>query len=344
MRVEPRFATFADLALCREMIRVGSRTFHLSSHLLPVRVRDAALCLYAFCRVADDAVDNAENVEAAVADLMLRLDHIYAHDPLDHAADRAFADIAIRFAIPRALPDALIEGFAWDAAGRTYETLSEVIDYAVRVAGTVGAMMAILMQARSPDAIARASDLGIAMQLTNIARDIGDDARIGRLYLPRQWMRDAGFDPDAFLSEPQFTSALGKVIAQLLREADFYYERATSGIAFLPANCRRAILASRLLYAEIGREVAHRQFDSVTSRAVVSRVRQLSLLTRAFMGRSQTQIMSRDPPAPEAAFLVEAVRLAGDPILPPQNFDDQMEFVSNLFMRQQQSQAKGDIS
>jgi len=344
MRAEPRFAKFADLALCREMIRVGSKTFHLSSRLLPSRVRDAALCLYAFCRVADDAVDEAENVEAAVADLMLRLDHIYAHNPLDHAADRAFADIAVRFAIPRALPDALIEGFAWDAAGRTYETRSDVTAYAVRVAGTVGAMMAILMQARSPDAIARASDLGIAMQFTNIARDVGDDAKLGRLYLPREWMRDAGLDPDEFLRAPKFTPALGSVIAKLLREADFYYERATSGIAMLPSNCRRAILASRLLYAEIGREVAHRHFDSVSSRAVVSRQRKLTLLARAFIGKPLKHAMSHEPPAPEAAFLVDAVRQAGDPILPPKTFDDQMEFVSNLFMRLQQSQAKGDVS
>lgn len=344
MRVEPRFAKFADLALCREMIRVGSRTFHLSSRLLPSRVRDAALCLYAFCRVADDAVDHAENVETAVADLMLRLDHIYDHDPLDHAADRAFADIAVRFAIPRALPDALIEGFAWDAAGRKYDTISDLTAYAVRVAGTVGAMMAILMQARSPDAIARASDLGIAMQFTNIARDVGDDAKLGRLYLPRDWMREAELDPDEFLRNPKFSAALGTVIARLLREADFYYDRATSGIAFLPANCRRAILASRLLYAEIGREVAHRHFDSVSTRAVVTRQRKLTLLARAFMGHISSRVGSHEPPAPEAAFLVDAVRQAGDPILPPKSFDDQMEFVSNLFIRLQQSQAKGDVS
>ena len=344
MRVEPRFATPADLALCREMIRVGSRTFHLSSKLLPSRVRDAALSLYAFCRVADDAVDEADDIESAVADLMQRLDHIYAHDPLDHAADRAFADIAIRFALPRALPDALIEGFAWDATGRRYETISELTDYAVRVAGTVGAMMAILMQARSADSIARAADLGIAMQLTNIARDVGDDARMGRLYLPRVWMREAGLDPDEFLASPTFTPALGAVIARLLREADVFYQRATAGITFLPANCRRAIFASRLLYAEIGSEVAKHQFDSVSRRAVVPRQRKLALLTQAFIGKARSDYLGTEPCAPEAAFLVDAVREAGDPILPPKSFDDQMAYVANLFMRLEQSQAKGDVS
>lgn len=344
MRVEPRFATPADLALCREMIRVGSRTFHLSSKLLPTRVRDAALSLYAFCRVADDAVDHAEDIGAAVADLMLRLDHIYIHEPLDHAADRAFSDIAIRFALPRRLPEALVEGFAWDAAGRRYDTIGELIDYAVRVAGTVGAMMAILMQARSANSIARAADLGIAMQLTNIARDVGDDARIGRLYLPRDWMRDAGLDPDEFLASPEFTPALGSVISRLLREAEIFYDRATAGIMFLPANCRRAILASRLLYAEIGNEVIKNQFDSVSRRAVVPWQRKLALLLRAFVGRTSSRHNGTEPCAPEAEFLVDAVREAGEPILPPKTFDEHMAYVTNLFIRIEQSQAKGDVS
>lgn len=344
MRAEPRFATPADLALCREIIRVGSRTFHLSSKLLPSRVRDAALSLYAFCRVADDAVDDAEDIEAAVADLMLRLDHIYAHDPLDHAADRAFADIAIRFALPRALPEALIEGFAWDAAGRRYDTISALTDYAVRVAGTVGAMMAILMQARSEDSIARAADLGIAMQLTNIARDVGDDARMGRLYLPRDWMHETGLEPDTFLASPKFSPALGTVVARLLREADVFYGRATAGIAFLPANCRRAILASRWLYAEIGREVARHQFDSVSRRAVVPRQRKFALLVSAFFGRAHSKFSGAEPCAPEAAFLVDAVREAGEPILPPKTFDEHMAYVTNLFLRLEQSQAKGDTA
>lgn len=348
MRTEPRFASFADLALCREMIRVGSRTFHVSSKFLPTRVRDAALSLYAFCRVADDAVDHALDIDQAVADLMRRLDHIYAHDPLDHAADRAFADIVIRFAIPRALPDALIEGFAWDAAGRRYDSLSSLVDYAVRVAGTVGAMMAILMQARSTQAIARAADLGIAMQLTNIARDVGDDARLGRIYLPRFWMSEAGLDPDAFLRQPQFSQALGQVVARLLMEADQYYARASSGIPLLPSNCRRAILASRLLYAEIGQEVAKNNYDSVSVRAFVSRSRKLALLGCAAFGLipkdSSEQILQSAPCVPEAQFLVSAVEQAGEPILPPKSFDDQLAFVSNLFIRLQQSQAKGDVS
>ena len=127
-------------------------------------------------------------------------------------ADRALAHVVHRLAIPRLLLDALLEGFLWDANGRRYETLEEVHDYAARVAGTVGAMMALVMGAHTQRALARACELGVAMQLTNIARDVGEDARNGRLYLPRAWLREAGIDPDAWLRAPRFDAAIAGVV------------------------------------------------------------------------------------------------------------------------------------
>jgi phytoene synthase len=213
----------ADLAECRQMIRDGSKTFYTASLLLPQRVCDASRALYGFCRVADDLVDRSADSRAAVDTLLARLDRIYRGQPENEPADRAFADVALRFAIPREIPEALIEGFAWDASGRRYQTLDDLHAYAVRVAGTVGAMMSLVMQVRDPSAIARACDLGVAMQLTNIARDVGEDARMGRLYLPLDWMRAAGLDPDAFLANPQSSPALSAVVARLLAEADALY-------------------------------------------------------------------------------------------------------------------------
>ena len=92
-------------------------------------------------------------------------------------------------------------------------------------------MMALLMGARAPHLLARACDLGVAMQLTNIARDVGEDARAGRLYLPLAWLREAGIDPDAWLTRPAFTPALGDVVRRLLQQADVLYARAGAGIA-----------------------------------------------------------------------------------------------------------------
>jgi phytoene synthase len=190
------------------------------------------------------------------------------------------ADVVAAHGLPKSLLQALLEGFAWDADGRDYEDLSGVLAYSARVAGSVGAMMAVLMGVRGADMLARACDLGVAMQLTNIARDVGEDAASGRLYLPKSWLREAGIDPDDFLECPVFSPALGSVIGRLLDVADVLYRRADSGIARLPRGCRFGIYAARLLYAEIGQELRRRGLDSVSQRTVVLTHRKLSLFLK----------------------------------------------------------------
>jgi phytoene synthase len=296
----------ADLAACRALLRGGSRTFYAASHVLPRAVRDRATALYAFCRLADDAVDLGDGV-GALAQLRLRLDRIYSLQPMPHAADRAFAEVVHRFAVPRAMPEALLEGFEWDAAGRRYRTLDELHAYAARVAGTVGAMMALLMGVRAPDVLARACDLGVAMQLTNIARDVGEDARAGRLYLPLEWLRQGGVEPDAWMAHPVFTPALSSVVQRVLDAADMLYRRAATGIADLPPACRPGMHAARLLYAEIGREVERCGLDSVSRRAVVPASRKLVVLAQALCAATLSRRGAIAPPLEQTRFLVESV-------------------------------------
>jgi phytoene synthase len=269
------------------MLRGGSRTFFAASLVLPKSVRGPATGLYAFCRLADDAIDHGSDRRAALASLRERLDRIYRGSPLDIAADRAFADAVNRFSIPKSFPAALLEGFEWDAVNRRYEGLSELKAYAVRVAGTVGAMMAMVMDVRRPELVARACDLGVAMQLTNIARDVGEDARNGRLYLPLEWLREAGIDPDAWLARPLFDGAVAVVIARLLSAADELYVRADAGIANLPPACRPGMYAARLMYAEIGHEVVRRGHDSVNQRAVVPWSRKARILADAMVAATR---------------------------------------------------------
>lgn len=275
------FASAADLAQCQAMLQNGSRSFFAASLLLPKGVREPAMGLYAFCRMADDAIDLGTDRAAALEDLHRRLDRIYAGDPQAAAPDRAFADVVSRFGIPKSFPLALLEGFEWDSAQRRYESLSQLNAYAVRVAGSVGAMMAMVMEVRDPGLIARACDLGVAMQLTNIARDVGEDARCGRLYLPADWLREAGIDPEQWLAQPRFCGALAAVVERLLAAADVLYARSDAGIAALPAACRPGMYAARLLYCEIGREVARRKFDSIGQRAVVAWHRKAGVLAQA---------------------------------------------------------------
>lgn len=305
----------ADLEACDRLLRAGSKSFHAASLLLPRETRGPATALYAFCRLADDAIDEGPGDAATVLALEQRIAAAYAGRPQNSAADRAFAAVVRRYALPQAVPLALIEGFAWDAAGRRYETFDELCDYAARVAGSVGVMMTTVMERRQPEVLARAADLGVAMQLTNIARDVGEDARRGRLYLPLDWLREAGVDPDAFLAKPVFTPAIGALVARLLAEAARLYVRADAGIAQLPPGCRAGIRAARLIYAEIGHEVVRAGHDSVTRRAVVGKRRKLALLARALFAGTPDAARLSLPPLPANASLVAAVTAATHPLV-----------------------------
>ena len=331
----------ADLDECRATLRDGSKSFHAASRILPREIADSAVALYAFCRVADDAIDNAGGT-SALPGLQDRLRRAYEHRPYPLAPDRALAWVVTRHAIPRALPEALLDGFAWDAEGRRYETLSDLTAYATRVAGTVGAMMALLMGARAPVSVARACDLGIAMQFGNICRDVGEDARAGRLYLPRSWLREVGIDPDAWLARPEFCPGVAEVVRRLLCEAEQLYARADGGIAHLPAGCRPGIAAARLIYSEIGRTVARNGFDSVSQRAVVPGRRKLALLAQSMVQAVFAPADTDAPALPEARFLVDAVIASPPPPYPTRavtelrpSLDQRIERVIAMFARLQ---------
>jgi phytoene synthase len=331
-----------DLAACRRLMRGGSKSFFAASLLLPARVRAPASALYAFCRVADDEIDLGTDPHDAADALRRRLDAVYAGAPADIPCDRALRTVVRAHAIPRELLDALLEGFVWDADGRRYEQLDDVEAYGARVAGTVGAMMALIMGVRSRQALARACELGVAMQLTNIARDVGEDARNGRLYLPRRWLADAGVDADAWLRAPRFDGAIGAVVASLLAAADRLYARAEHGIAALPRDCRPAIRAARLVYAEIGHRLRRDGLDSIARRTVVSSRRKLALMARAGAaawsapGDPATELA----PLPAIAHLVDAAAQAlpaapARPGRPPsRSLDERVVWVLDLFERQ----------
>jgi phytoene synthase len=343
---EPAALQAFDLQALRGLMRGGSKTFFAASLLLPARVRAPATALYAYCRLADDAIDHGSDAHAEMQRLKCRLGALYEGRPGTDDADRALCQVVHRFAIPRELLDGLLEGFLWDAQGRRYETLADVQDYAARVAGSVGAMMSLVMGTRSPAALARACELGVAMQLTNIARDVGEDARNGRLYLPRDWLREEGVDVDAWLLAPVFTPAIARCIQRLLHAAEGLYRRAEHGLAELPIDCRPAIQAARLVYAEIGHQLEREGLDSVNHRAVVSGRRKVTLIAVAVGTAFMPPQHALGNPAALAAvqFLVDAVArdakpgeaLSGPrPAARPRkrSFDERMEWATDLYAR-----------
>lgn len=301
--------TSADLRACRRILAAGSKSFAAASMLLPRRARDPVAAMYAFCRVADDAIDLAppERQHEALDGLRGRLDRIYAGRPDADPVDRAFSAVVRACGVPRAAPEALLEGFLWDAEGRRYSTFSDLLGYAARVASTVGVMMTVLLGRSDAATLARACDLGLAMQLTNIARDVGEDARMGRIYLPLAWLREAEVDADRLVSAPAYTPALGRVVERLLAEADRLYARADLGVPRLPPDGRRAVRAARLVYADIGRVIREAGCDAVSARAHTTAGRKAWLLGRALLAPSWG-IGPGDggPPASEVRFLVDA--------------------------------------
>jgi len=309
----------ADLEHCRNVIRTGSLSFHAASKLLPTAVRDPALALYAFCRLADDEVDEGTEKGAAVIDLQERLDLAYAGRPRNAPEDRAFAAIIAEFDMPRALPEALLEGLAWDAVERRYHTLSEVRDYSARVASAVGAMMCVLMRVRSADALARACDLGVAMQLTNIARDVGEDARARRIYLPLDWLAEEGIALEDFFAAPEASPAVRRMVRRLLSEARRLYIRSEAGISALPLSARTGIFAARYIYDGIGKQLRRSGFNNITQRAHTSKVQKLGWVGQAMVRTGLSMVTPRSAvlharPLPEVAFLVNATSRNTRPI------------------------------
>jgi 15-cis-phytoene synthase len=305
-----------DQLACRDWIKKHSKSFYLSSLLLPSRVREASWALYAFCRRADDAVDDQDdNVVALrrIENLRHRLDGVYTGNVGDDAIDRAFAAVVERHSIARALPEELLAGMEMDARGERYEDWPALIRYCFRVASTVGLMMTRVMGAPHGDERAwlHAAELGVAMQLTNIARDVGEDARRGRVYLPRALADEVGLETAQLATLPIATAPLQSAVRELVRRARLYYASADLGVPMLPRDCRLAIASSRRIYAGIADAVEANGFDSVRTRAYVSTagklVRVLRALPAVWLSPSTT------PPAPDDGELAELVRGVGLP-------------------------------
>jgi 15-cis-phytoene synthase len=241
-------------------IAAGSQSFAAAAKLMPRDVREDTAMLYAWCRHADDVVDGqvlgsapeagddpAARLAALKADTLAALRGDGPAAP-PFAALRA---VARRHDFPESWPLDLIDGFAMDVAGRRYRTLEDTLDYAYHVAGVVGVMMARVMGVRDEIALDRACDLGLAFQLTNIARDVMDDARIGRVYLPGEWLDAAGARVEGDVPSP----ALHAVVLRLLEAAEPYYVSAFAGLPALSPRCAWSVAAAARIYRAIGTRI-----------------------------------------------------------------------------------------
>ncbi len=259
----------------RVMARSG-RTFHLASRLLPGPMRIHAAELYAFCRRVDDLADDTA---AGQRDPLTRTIAALERNPLGPESAEAGWPVELEEHLPGISKVAvtLTRALAADTGPQRIGTEQELLAYAFGVAGTVGLMMCRVLGAPPAGATA-ASHLGIAMQLTNIARDVREDFERDRIYLPASWIEPADLKA-ALTGGP--TSPLIAATARLLALADSYYASAHMGMHYLPLRARTAILAAASCYREIGVRVSRAPEASWRARTVVSRGRKAILVGRS---------------------------------------------------------------
>jgi len=286
----------------RAAIRVGSRSFARASLLFDPRTRDSAHLLYAWCRHCDDEIDGQQLGHGAAApeDAPGRLERLrrltraaLVGQETDDPHFAALQRVARKHGIPERHPLELIDGFAMDVTERRYGTLDQTLEYCYHVAGVVGVMMAYVMGARERGALRRAADLGLALQMTNIARDVVPDAEQGRVYLPDEWLVEMGV-PRGELAEPSRRGSLAGLARRLLAEAEPYYASADRGLGYLSFRSAWAVAAARRVYAEIGRLVETRGERAWDGRTVVPKRRQSALVVRAALDALTRRRPARD--------------------------------------------------
>lgn len=272
----------------RASIKAGSKSFALASKVLPPRIRDDASMLYAWCRYCDDVIDGQEMGHGQTADYRdgqgERLEELrtkttaalagQATDPIFQGLAKAME----RNAIPHRHAYELLKGFEMDATERVYRSVDDILDYSYHVAGVVGVIMAMIMGVRDEATLDRASDLGLAFQLTNISRDVIDDAKAGRVFVPQDLLlaHGAPTEPD-LLMQPQNWPDAHRATVDMLDVAEAYYASARTGIRELPFRCAWAISAALKVYREIGQVLRRGGPDAWQGRVGASSARKMRL-------------------------------------------------------------------
>lgn len=298
------------VALSRERIEKGSKSFAGAARLFDQETRTSAYMLYAWCRHCDDEIDGqvlgfntptaglaaTEERLAGLREQTLEALQGRARDPIF----LALQTVVKRHAIPTRHPLELIEGMAMDVRRTSYQTLDDTLLYSYHVAGVVGVMMAMVMGVREAATLDRACDLGIAFQLTNIARDVKADADVGRVYLPAVWLSEVGVEANAAaVGAGANRKAVHQVTLRLLDEADRYYNSAGVGLRHLPLRSAMAIAAARRVYSDIGNLIRERGPTAEVSRASLGRVRKLTGLVTATSDAVGAHTLGRWRASPE---------------------------------------------
>jgi phytoene synthase len=282
------------LAAAHAEFRRKARTFWWAARLLPRGTRDDAAIVYAFCREVDDTADEA--ADPAAAELALQG---LSNEVLGRGCPRPliaeFRAVALRRGLPLESAAELIAGVRSDLGVVRVADDEELLRYCYRVASTVGLMMCAVLGVRRREALPHAVDLGIAMQLTNIARDVAEDAARGRVYLPAARLRGAGVDPAALAAGAARSDGVARVVEEVLALADRYYRSADGGMRDIPARYRPAILVASRVYRAIGVRLRRRRCDALAGRTVVPWHQKLAWGARALAASLRPDVLGIAP-------------------------------------------------
>lgn len=253
---------------CRDITARHSRSFSLAARTLPADKRPAIWALYAFCRTVDDAVDHASALSTVTLDTW-RTITMHGNPSPDNAVAAAWSDTLSRFAIPKRYALELIDGVERDLYQTRYDTFAELSTYCYGVASTVGLMSMHIIGFSSPKAVPYAVKLGIALQMTNILRDVGEDWQQGRLYLPREELAEYGLT-ESDIAKGDVTDNWRQFMAFQISRTRALYREAWPGIGMLDPRGQLAIAAAASFYRGILESIERLDYDVFRHRAHVS--------------------------------------------------------------------------
>lgn len=271
-------------AQCTAITREHSHTFYMASSLMPTPQREAIRALYAFCRISDDLVDEGNgDKEALLRDWQRRTSE--AHPSSDDPVELAWSDVRSRYEIPAQYATQLLAGVSRDLTQNRYETFDDLAEYCYAVASTVGLMTMHIVGYSGREAIPYAVKLGVALQLTNILRDVAEDWQKGRLYLPQEELSAFGLGETDIASFVENAGEDGPLDERWLDFMRFQVERARRlyaealpGIKMLGKSGRFAVAAAAELYQAILDEIESNGFDVFSQRAHVSGLKKVTRL------------------------------------------------------------------
>jgi phytoene synthase len=283
----------AQFNYARVMTAFFSKSFYFSASLLPREKRWATFALYGFCRYIDNLSDNPngrtpEQIRKTLQALKWELKTAYQRGTSEHPVIKPFIAVALHYHIPIKYPLELIKGVWMDTHIVRYQTFDELYLFCYRVAGVVGLMMTHILGYKNKQALHYAEKLGVAMQLTNILRDIKEDIRLGRLYLPLDEIIQFGCSEENIVRE-KMTNHFHSLMQFQINRAHNYYDEANKGISMLEKNAQFAIYSASKIYRSILRKLELRNYNPFMGRVYVSEGKKIGILIEQLL---RTKILS----------------------------------------------------